>query len=88
MVRICHRTHEREAELGSVADDETGFVLPAGEPERWVDAAVRLIGDASLRERMGRAASARMRSRDIRNSFEFFWDYHERAAESAAVVGA
>ncbi len=63
----------------TVVHDETGFVLPAGEPERWVEAAVRLIEDGPLRERMGRAASERMQSRDIRDSFEFFWDHHEQA---------
>lgn len=72
----------------TVAHGETGFVLPAGEPERWIEAAVNLIEDEALRTRMGRAASERMQSRDIRNSFEFFWDYHERAARSTQPTGA
>lgn len=66
----------------TVADAETGFVLPADQPERWVEAALRLIEDHELRARMGHAAAARMAHRDIRNSFEFFWAVHERVVEA------
>ena len=69
----------------TVADGETGFVLPADEPERWVEAVVRLIEDRELRERMGRAASVRMAGRDIRDSFAFFWGAHERVVEGVGV---
>jgi glycosyltransferase involved in cell wall biosynthesis len=67
----------------TVAHGETGYVLPAGEPERWVDAVVGLIEDAGLRRRMGEEASRRMLERDIGRSFEHFWDAHERAVTAA-----
>jgi len=65
----------------TVADGETGWVLSAGEPEQWVDAAMRLIEDDALRARMGDESAQRMQSRDIRNSFEFFWSDHEQAIQ-------
>jgi len=62
-----------------VEDGVAGFVLPAGEPGRWVETIVGLIGDRQRRARMGAAGHAAMRGSSIRDSFEHFWSVHEGA---------
>jgi glycosyltransferase involved in cell wall biosynthesis len=47
----------------AVADGETGFVVPAREPERLADALEKLLTDPDLRRRMGAAGRARVRER-------------------------
>jgi glycosyltransferase involved in cell wall biosynthesis len=47
----------------AVADGETGFVVPAREPERLADALEKLLTDVDLRRRMGTAGRARVRER-------------------------
>lgn len=63
-----------------VDDGVTGFVLPAADKPRWIEALVRLIGDADLRRNMGTAAVGFMKPRTFAASFEHYWEVHERAA--------
>ena len=42
-----------------IDDGETGFLVPGGDAEALAAAMARLIEDAALRERLGRAASER-----------------------------
>lgn len=43
-----------------IVDGETGFLVPPEDPERLAAALVRLVTDAPLRHRMGRAGRARL----------------------------
>jgi glycosyltransferase involved in cell wall biosynthesis len=45
-----------------IRDGETGLLVPPGEPRRLADALARLIRDAALRDRLGRAGEARVRA--------------------------
>lgn len=71
-----------------VRDGETGYVLTAGEAVPWVDRIVSLVRDNVVRRRMGAAAHAAMQPFSIRNSFEHFWEAHERAwRDHLAAIG-
>ena len=63
-----------------VVDGSTGFVLPAEEPEAWVQAIIRLARDSELRHRMSRAAHSLIQPQTIRASFDDFWRVHEDVA--------
>lgn len=43
----------------AIADEDSGLLVPPGQPQALADALRRLLGDAGLRERLGKAASAR-----------------------------
>jgi len=45
-----------------VVDGETGFLVPAGEPDVLTERIGRLLGDAGLRRRLGEAGRARMQA--------------------------
>jgi glycosyltransferase involved in cell wall biosynthesis len=64
----------------TVADDATGLVLPAGDAERWCRAIDALLDDEPRRQRMSRAAPARMSWLSFQKTFKAFWDQHIRAA--------
>lgn len=60
----------------TVADGQTGLVLPSDEPNAWCDAIDDLLNDP-LRLAQMRAASVRRAARfGIRRSFETFWGEH------------
>ena len=63
----------------TVVDQHTGFILDAGQPERWVAALVRLVRDDELRRRMGEAARKRMEHASISRSCEAFFQRHREA---------
>jgi glycosyltransferase involved in cell wall biosynthesis len=44
----------------SIADGETGLLVPPGQPDRLAQACLRLLGDKGLRRRMGRAGARRV----------------------------
>jgi glycosyltransferase involved in cell wall biosynthesis len=56
---------------------ETGYVLSARDDAAWVRAIVKLASDATLRERMGKAAHEFMQGFSMRASFEHYWSVHE-----------
>jgi glycosyltransferase involved in cell wall biosynthesis len=60
-----------------VSDGQSGFVLPATDAEPWQAAALKLITDADLRQRMSAASIEGMSGRDIRDSFEHYWEVHQ-----------
>lgn len=60
-----------------VSDGLSGYVLPASDAEPWCAAALELLTDAPLRRRMREAAIEGMSGRDIRDSFEHYWEVHE-----------
>lgn len=62
-----------------VEDGRTGFVLPATSPQAWVERIVELASDGERRRRMGRDAHEAMQRYTLENSFEHFWEVHERA---------
>ncbi len=61
-----------------VRDGETGFVISARDESEWVARIVELGVDASLREKMGRAAHEFMQQFSMARSFEHYWEVHER----------
>jgi glycosyltransferase involved in cell wall biosynthesis len=63
-----------------VVDGETGYVVPPQRPAALADAVLRLLGDASLRRRMGDAGRARFVAGF---SLEALADRHLRAYELA-----
>lgn len=73
---------DRGGPKGVVADGVTGFV--AGTERGFGDAAVRLLTEEGLRERMGAAARAAMAPMSIEKSFQEFWRVHEEAREAGA----
>ncbi|HLL58102.1 MAG TPA: glycosyltransferase, partial [Rubrobacteraceae bacterium] len=44
----------------SIADGETGYLVPPRDPETLADCLSRLLSDSKLRSRMGRAARQRI----------------------------
>jgi D-inositol-3-phosphate glycosyltransferase len=60
----------------SVADGETGCLIPPRDPEALAERLTRLLSDARLRERMGRAARRRVEER-------FTWERVAVGAEAA-----
>lgn len=79
---------DRGGPAETVADGETGFVLPPldqpGAADRWIDAVLRLARDPALRERLGRAAGERLAPRTIERSFERFWALHAELVAARA----
>jgi len=61
-----------------VLDGKTGYVLPADDVTRWVDAIVELAGDTAKRSAMGNAAHEHMQQFSIDRAFEHFWTLHEQ----------
>jgi glycosyltransferase involved in cell wall biosynthesis len=59
-----------------VADGKTGIIVPARDPQAMAEAIERLMDDADLRERMGRAGREWVQQR-------FTW--HEAAVNTVAV---
>lgn len=70
-----------------VRDGASGFVLRGDDVEGWVQAALRVLTDDEERRRLRIGAVEAMRGRDIRDSFEHYWQEHE-AVWREAVVGA
>ncbi len=69
-----------------MTDGVTGYVLPANDHERWIEAIAALACDADRRRGMGAAARELMESHGIEASFDHFWEVHEAVeggAESA-----
>lgn len=60
-----------------VRDHESGYVLPANDAEPWIAAAVELLSDNNLRQRMAHAAIDAMKGKDIRDTFNQYWLEHE-----------
>lgn len=54
---------DRNAMPEIIADGETGFIVPAGDPRRLADVIVRFYRSPALKARMGEAARARVRER-------------------------
>ena len=52
-------TTDRGAIAETVADGQTGFVLPDPDPETLAERLLRLLEDAELRTQMGQASRAR-----------------------------
>ena len=55
----------------------SGFVLRGDDVDAWVHAALRILTDDGERGRMRVGAIEAMRGRDIRDSFEHYWQEHE-----------
>jgi len=62
---------------------ETGLVLPPDEPGSWARQIVHLCADDNLRQTMGHAAHLHSQQFSIRDSFEHFWQSHERLVHGA-----
>ncbi len=62
-----------------IRDGVTGLVLPADDQKAWIDAIAALACDEPRRRSMGVEARAFMEGFGIGDSFEHFWDVHERA---------
>lgn len=62
-----------------VEEGRTGYVLPTTAPHAWVERIVGLVADNERRRRMGSAAHMSMQKYTLTNSFEHFWEVHERA---------
>jgi glycosyltransferase involved in cell wall biosynthesis len=65
-----------------VDDGATGFLVEPGDVQGWVDRLARLLGDAGLRETMGRAARAEAERHSWRAATEALVGYYERAVEA------
>ncbi len=61
-----------------VEEGRTGYVLSADSVDAWVERIVGLVADPKRRRRMGAAAHESMRKYTLANSFEHFWEAHER----------
>lgn len=61
-----------------VEDGHTGYVLPADLVDAWVERIVGLVADPERLRRMGAAAHESMQRYTLANSFEQFWEAHER----------
>jgi glycosyltransferase involved in cell wall biosynthesis len=51
-------TTQATGAIDSVLDGQTGFIVPVGDVDALSDVINRLLGDSSLRKRMGEAGSA------------------------------
>ena len=60
----------------------TGYCLSVADMSAWTDAALKLIADKGLRERMGRAAHAKMQGRSIVQTYERFMQAHDEIIKS------
>lgn len=52
-----------------IENDATGLLYPPGDIDALTEACGRLLGDAALRQRLGRAAADKVRSR-------YTWDHN------------
>jgi glycosyltransferase involved in cell wall biosynthesis len=67
-----------------VMDDQiTGIVLPAENPNVWVNAINDLLNDTPRRQRMARTAPHRMARFSLSNTFEAFREEHFNAAKKS-----
>jgi glycosyltransferase involved in cell wall biosynthesis len=60
-------------------DGETGYVERASDERGWVDRIVDLASNHEKRARMGKAAHEFLQSFSMQQSFEHYWQVHERA---------
>lgn len=65
----------------TVADQVSGLVLPATDPDVWADAIDRLLDDEPTRQRFSRSAVARSARYSLANTFEQFWNEHLRVVQ-------
>ncbi len=71
-----------------VQHEKTGYVLSHESHNDWVNTLYELIANDEKRERMGADASEAMKTFDISNSFEHFWEVHTEAwHEHLATLG-
>ncbi len=61
-----------------VEDGRTGYVLPTDSVDAWVERIVGLVADPERRRRMGATAHMSMQKYTLADSFEHFWEAHER----------
>ena len=69
----------------TVADKETGLVIPAGDPRcagEWAEAMDRLLSDPTRLSAMRAASISRAAGGSIRQSFEAFWAAHAKVADT------
>lgn len=64
-----------------VVEGVTGYVLPATNVDRWVEAMAELLADEPRRAAMSQAAMDRSHLFSIKASFSRFWERHAQAAE-------
>lgn len=62
-----------------VRDGESGYVLPVGEIDPWVNAILELATKPEHASAMRDGAIRAMQGRDIRDSFLHFWQVHQEA---------
>jgi len=62
---------------------QTGFVLPPDDPGAWARQVVYLCANQDLRRMIGHAAYRHAQKFSIRDSFEHFWQCHERLIHGA-----
>ncbi len=60
-----------------VREGTSGYVLAGSDIDAWVRAAMVLLTDEAQRRAMSNGAIDAMRGRDIRDSFEHYWQEHE-----------
>lgn len=61
-----------------VQEGETGFVLPATEPDRWIETIVELAINDTKRKSMGQSGIRAMESFTFVESFHHYWRVHQR----------
>ncbi|WP_345986150.1 glycosyltransferase family 1 protein [Sulfurimonas sp. HSL-1656] len=66
----------------TVEHGKTGYCLSVADMSAWTDAALKLIADKGLRERMGSAAHGRMQGRSIVQTYERFMQAHDEIVKS------
>jgi glycosyltransferase involved in cell wall biosynthesis len=66
-----------------IVQGRTGVVVPAN-AQAWVEAVLRLLGDADRRAAMSLAARAWMRQHTFEASFEDFWAAHQEVCDRIA----
>ncbi|MAY75669.1 MAG: hypothetical protein CMJ31_13320 [Phycisphaerae bacterium] len=62
-----------------VQHGRTGFVIPASDPDAWIEHLVTLATDRERCKTMGAAAHASMQPYSLEHSFEHFWEVHVEA---------
>jgi len=66
-----------------VRHGETGYCLPVGDQEAWLEKGRSLIEDAAFRTRMGEAAWRQMQERSIAETYERFMQTHDEVVEQS-----
>lgn len=74
------------AGAGLIIDGETGFLLPRGTPEALAEAIGRLVEDAELRQRLGRAAGEAARAHTPRHVARSVSDLYERVLTRSSLA--